>query len=149
MKKLLIAFVIATSGTVYAQDKAATPQPVDSKNMPEFKFDVEEYNYGTIEQGKSVTYEFKFTNIGKEPLVISGAQGSCGCTVPEYPKEPLKKGEKHSIKVTFNSTGKSGMQDKTVTIKSNAKGGDKVLHIKGNVEIAPVKSDVAPTEQSK
>ncbi|MFM9026570.1 MAG: DUF1573 domain-containing protein, partial [Bacteroidota bacterium] len=93
-----------------------------------------EYNFGTIKQGDKVTYDFSFTNNGKEPLIITSAQGSCGCTVPEWPKEPVAKGAKGSIHVEFNSTGKMGMQDKTVTISSNSKTGQKVLHLKGNVE---------------
>ena len=117
-------------------DKAAPAQaaPVDNKNASEMTFEVEEYNFGTIKQGESVTREFTFTNTGKEDLIISNAQGSCGCTVPIWPKEPLKKGAKNVIKVTFNSAGKMGMQDKTVTITSNAKNSPKVLHLKGTVE---------------
>lgn len=122
-----------------------TPAPaVDNKNAPEFKFEEEEYNFGTIKQGESMTHLFTFTNVGKEPLIITSAAGSCGCTVPEWPKEPIKKGDKATVKVTFNSAGKMGMQDKTVTIQSNAKTNPKVIHIKGNVE-APPKQDAAPT----
>ena len=152
MKKVIIAlFFAALTGAVVAQDSktaapAVTPE-VDNKNMPEFKFDVEEYNYGSIKQGESVSYEFVFTNTGKEPLIISNAQASCGCTVPQWPKEPIKKGEKGSIKVSFNSTGKMGMQDKTVTITSNAKSGNKVLHMKGNVETVPAKTEGTPVEE--
>lgn len=113
---------------------AATEVKVENKNQADFKFDVTEYSYGTIKQGESVTYNFKFTNTGKEPLVITSAHGSCGCTVPDWPKEPIKKGEKGEIKVTFNSAGKMGPQDKTVTINSNAKTNPAILHIKGNVE---------------
>ena len=146
MKKLLVALLLASASTLYAQDKAAAPA-AENKNQAEFKFDVEEYNFGSVKQGESVSYEFSFTNVGKEPLIITNASGSCGCTVPEWPKEPLKKGDKANIKVTFNSTGKFGMQDKTITIVSNAKGGNKTLHLKGNVESPPVKSEVAPTEE--
>lgn len=116
---------------------AATPQ-IENKNAPDFKFEVEEYNFGSIKQGESVTYDFNFLNVGKEPLIITNAAGSCGCTVPSYPKEPIAKSGKGMIHVVFNSTGKMGMQDKTVTITSNSKSGSKVLHLKGNVEAAPV-----------
>jgi len=136
MKKSLLVLGLGLFlgfATANAQDapKPATAQ--ENKNQAEFKFDVEEYNFGTIKQGESVTYEFKFTNTGKEPLIITEAHGSCGCTVPEYPKEPIKKGQKATIKVTFNSAGKLSLQDKTVTITSNAKTPQKVLHLKGNV----------------
>ena len=150
MKKVvLLIAAFAFTVTVNAQDKAPVSTPVqtspataapavqENPNAGEFKFEVEEYNFGTIKQGESVTYDFSFSNTGKDPLIISEAHGSCGCTVPVWPKEPIKKGDKGQIKVTFNSTGKMGMQDKTVTITSNAKGGQKVLHLKGNVEAPP------------
>ncbi|MFM7218594.1 MAG: DUF1573 domain-containing protein [Flavobacteriales bacterium] len=145
MKKSILSAMFALSimsANVMAQN-ATTPALVqDNKNAPELKFDVEEYNFGTIKQGDKVTYDFAFINNGKEPLIISSAQGSCGCTVPEWPKEPIAKGAKANIHVEFNSTGKMGMQDKTVTISSNSKTGQKVLHLKGNVE-APA----APAEK--
>jgi hypothetical protein len=143
MKKVILAvsmflFVAAAN----AQDKAPTPATTapavqENKNQAEIKFDVEEYNFGTIKQGDKVTYDFNFVNTGKEPLVISEAHGSCGCTVPSWPKEPVAKGAKGQIHVEFNSTGKMGMQDKTVTITSNARTASKVLHLKGNVEAPP------------
>ena len=85
-------------------------------------------------QGESVTYDFKFTNTGSEPLIISKAEGSCGCTVPIWPKEPIMKGQTAGVKVTFNSTGKLGVQDKTVTLTSNAATNPMIIHIKGTVE---------------
>ncbi len=94
------------------------------------------FDYGTIKQGESVEHAFTFTSAGNEPLIITQAQGSCGCTVPEWPKHPMKKGEKGVIKVTFNSAGKMGLQDKTITITSNAGEAPVVLHIKGNIEAA-------------
>lgn len=111
-------------------------------NAPDFKFNEEEFNFGTIKQGETVTHEFTFVNTGKDPLIISSAQGSCGCTVPTWPKDPIAKGASSTIKVTFNSAGKMGMQDKTVTIQSNAKTNPKVIHMKGNVE-APAKAPEA------
>ncbi|HYG53204.1 MAG TPA: DUF1573 domain-containing protein [Flavobacteriales bacterium] len=100
-----------------------------------------EHNYGKIEQGQSVTHEFVFTNTGKEPLVISNAQGSCGCTVPVWPKEPIAPGKTGTIKVTFNSAGKMGAQDKTVTLTSNNKDGVVVLHMKGEVTAKPASTN--------
>jgi hypothetical protein len=152
MKKTIFTIAACMLGlAVLAQDKAApakpvaasqapaTPAAVDNPNAAEMKFEVEEYNFGTIKQGDKVSYDFKFSNAGKDALVISDAHGSCGCTVPQWPKEPVAKGGKGTIHVEFNSAGKQGMQDKTVTITSNAKGGQKVLHLKGNVEApAPV-----------
>lgn len=147
----MFLFVVAANAQQDAKTvPAATPAVQDNKNAPDFKFDVEEFNFGTIKQGEKVSYDFNFANVGKEPLIITEAHGSCGCTVPQWPKEPVAKGAKGVIHVEFNSTGKMGMQDKTVTITSNAKGGNKVLHLKGNVEApAPVKTDAPAGTDAK
>ncbi|HMT28651.1 MAG TPA: DUF1573 domain-containing protein [Bacteroidia bacterium] len=158
MKKMILmaALVVASVGLSNAQADKAQPvsttsaaKPVENKNAPVMKFDKEEYNFGAIKQGDKVEYAFEFVNNGKDPLIITEAHGSCGCTVPEWPKEPLKKGEKGTIKVTFNSAGKMGMQDKTVTITSNAADSPKVLHIKGNVEQPAASPETKPTEVPK
>ena len=86
------------------------------------------YNFGEIQQGESVTHDFILKNTGDADLLISAAKGSCGCTVPEWPK-----GEEAAIKVTFNSAGRSGKQNKTVTLVTNAIPNTKVLTINGNV----------------
>ena len=150
MKTLILASALIFSmSAAYCQDvktqaPAPAPAAVENPNAPEMKFEVETYDFGTIKQGEKVTYDFAFVNTGKEPLIITEARGSCGCTVPQWPKEPIAKGGKAKIHVVFDSTGKLNMQDKTVTITSNAKGGQKVLHLKGNVE-APAAS---PTPDS-
>jgi len=133
MKKLLytVLFFAAGAGMANAQDKAAGASA--DGNQAEMTFDAEEFNFGTIKQNDLVNHEFVFTNTGKEPLIITEAHGTCGCTVPQWPKEPIKKGEKGVIKVTFNSAGKMGMQDKTVTITSNAKSSPRILHLKGTI----------------
>jgi hypothetical protein len=91
------------------------------------------YNFGEIQQGESVTHDFILKNTGEADLIISAAKGSCGCTVPEWPKTPIAKGEEAAIKVTFNSAGRSGKQNKTVTLVTNAIPNTKVLTINGNV----------------
>jgi hypothetical protein len=144
----IACLMLATAGVNAQEKKAAEAKPVVNAvqatpaattpvnpNAAEFKFEAMEYNYGSIKQGEVVNHEFKFTNSGKEPLIIQNASGSCGCTVPDWPKDPIKPGASGVIKVTFNSAGKSGSQDKTVTINSNAKTSPLVLHIKGNVEM--------------
>ena len=135
-----------TSATATPMTIQATPQnAVSSGDSANFKFDVEEVNFGTITQGDTVHRVFNFTNTGKEPLIITEAHGSCGCTQPKFAKEPIKHNEKSTIEVTFNSTGKMGIQDKTITITSNSKGGQHILHLKGTVE-AP-KDKAAPAKQ--
>lgn len=154
MKKNLFAAacsLVLAASSVNAQTTdrlsapAATPAPADNKNSSEMVFEGLEFNFGSIKQGESVTHEFTFVNNGKEDLIITNAQGSCGCTVPLYPKEPVAKGGKGTIKVTFNSAGKMGLQDKTVTITSNAKNSPVILHLKGTVEApAAQPANVAP-----
>lgn len=143
MKKLLLSFALMLLSIIAIK---AQTSPAENPNAPDFKFDVEEYDFGNIKEGESINYEYKFTNIGNEPLIISTARGSCGCTVPDWPKEPIRKGTSGSIKVVFNSQGKSGMQRKTVTITSNAKTPSKTLIIKGNVIKEPV---VSPSPEKK
>ena len=102
-----------------------------------------------MKNGAPAEYEFEFTNTGKEPLIISDAKGSCGCTVPQWPKEPIAPGKMGKIKVTYDSK-RTGNIDKKVTITSNAKTNPKEIFIKGSVlapenqdNLAPVKKDGA------
>ena len=105
------------------------------KNGPtEMTFDNQVHDFGTITQGDKVEHDFKFTNTGGSDLVITEAKGSCGCTVPEYPKDAVKPGESGVIKVKFDSHGKSGQHSKSVTVFCNVKDGNKVLNIKANIE---------------
>lgn len=91
----------------------------DTANAPAFKFEKEVYDFGKITDGDVVTYDFKFKNIGNSPLIISSATATCGCTVPDYPKEPVAPGAEGVIRVVFNSAGKLGMQNKVVSITAN------------------------------
>ncbi len=98
------------------------------------KFDKTLHDFGNIKQGDNVECVFKVTNTGNEPLVIESAQGSCGCTVPDYPKEPIAAGETRDIKVKFNSAGKKDKQSKTVTITANTDPLQSVLTVQSFVE---------------
>ena len=134
-----------------AQAEKAAEQPVQPANaqapqqaqeaatestgpLTTIEFDNIEHDFGTITQGDVVNHVFKFTNTGDEPLVIKNAKGSCGCTVPQWPKEPIAPGEGGEIKVEFKSAGKSGVQSKKVTIDANVPGGKTFLTVKSNVE---------------
>lgn len=134
MKKALLSlsFLAFTAFSTMAQTEAIQ---VENPNAPEIVFETEVINYGNIEKGANGVREFKFTNTGKSPLIISNARGSCGCTVPTWPKEPIKPGESSVIKVKYD-TNRPGPINKSVTITSNAKTPTKVLRIKGNIEIA-------------
>lgn len=109
---------------------------VSAENAPAFKFEKEAFDFGQITEGQTVTYDFKFKNIGKSPLIISSATATCGCTVPEYSKQPIAPGEEGVIKVLFNSAGKPGMQNKVVTITANTIPETTELNILGNVTAA-------------
>ena len=93
-----------------------------------------EYDFGMIEANAKVETEFIVKNVGEADLLISSATATCGCTVPDYPKQPLKPGESAPIKVTFDPAGKSGMQSKTVTLTTNTENGKETFVIKANVK---------------
>lgn len=105
-------------------------------NLPEttMTFEHDEHDFGSIKDGSKVDYTFNFTNSGKNDLQITNAVGSCGCTVPEYPKELVKPGASGKIKVSFNSAGKSGKQEKSVTLTANIANQYQVIRIKANIE---------------
>ena len=97
------------------------------------EFDQVEYDFGEIVEGDVVEGTFKVTNAGKADLVITSARATCGCTVPEWPKDAIKPGETADIKFTFNSRGRQGKQTKSITLKTNTEKITEVLRIKGTV----------------
>lgn len=107
--------------------------PGMAANATSIKFEEETFDFGKIKQGEKVTHQFAFTNTGDKPLIITEAHASCGCTVPEPPKEPIKPGEKGLIKVVFNSEGKSGLQDKQIYVSANTNPQQTVVHLIGEV----------------
>ena len=139
----LLSFAIActTSSDEKAikADLVASPltanQSAVTVENPQIEMLETSFDFGEMQQGESVTHDFVLKNIGEADLIISAAKGSCGCTVPEWPKTPVSKGEEATIKVTFNSAGKSGKQSKTVTLVTNAIPNTKVLTLNGNIII--------------
>lgn len=107
-------------------------KPAEKAKTASFQWKETTHDFAKITQGKPVTAEFKFKNTGSVPLVISSAQGSCGCTVPEYSKEPIAPGKEGIVKATFNAAN-AGAFTKTVTITANTEKGQEVLTIKGEV----------------
>lgn len=138
----LSIFFIITIG--FAQDKV-----VINYNAPEIKFNTEVMDLGTFMQydDPSSQCEFIFTNIGKEPLIISKAKGSCGCTVPEWPKEPIMSGETGLIKVNYDEK-RVGSFNKSITITSNAKNSPQIIKIKGKIIAVDKKSTEPLKKQS-
>ncbi|MFT6167154.1 MAG: hypothetical protein ACJAV5_000425 [Vicingaceae bacterium] len=105
----------------------------DEANAPKFEFEETVMQFGEISQGEKVKRMFTFTNVGKTNLIISDAKGSCGCTVPLWPKNPIAPGEEGEIEVVFNSNGKSGHVKNTVTLVANTVPNVMVLAIEGDV----------------
>ena len=145
---LVVIFLVAISCHSASEDKVITTdlvsspltanQSAEKALTPKIEMLEDNFDFGEMQQGESVTHDFVLRNIGDANLIISTAKGSCGCTVPEWPKEPIAKAEEVIIKVTFNSAGKSGKQNKTVTLVTNVIPNTKVITITGNV-IVPEK----------
>lgn len=111
---------------------ADSPEISEAK-LPEFTFDHVEHDFGKVVNGEKVNHTFKFKNEGNSDLIISSASGSCGCTVPSYPKEPIGPGKEGVIDVVFNSEGKNGLQRVSVTVVANTVPNTKVLTLTGEV----------------
>lgn len=134
-----LALLFASSGLM-AQEAESNP------NAPQISFEQETIDYGKVEKGANGVREFVFTNTGKEPLIITNARGSCGCTVPSWPKEPIAPGESGSIKVKYD-TQRVGPINKSVTVSTNASVPTKVLRIKGQV-VKPAQEKTTPERES-
>ena len=145
MKKALLSLVVLFVASV-AMNTAVAQIETGAK----IEFTKDTHDYGTVKYGADGTCTFEFKNSGNEPLIISTAKGSCGCTVPEWPKEPIAPGAKGTITVKYD-TKRPGAINKSVTITSNAVNEPtKVIRIKGNVLPAPesgtpVNNSGAPT----
>jgi len=112
---------------------AAAQEEGEPMTGPKILFTEKSHDFGEITQGEKVEHIFEFENIGNEPLILSDVRTTCGCTAPEWPKEPVRPGEKAKIKVVFNSAGKMGMQNKVITVMSNAVNNPERVKIVTNV----------------
>jgi hypothetical protein len=130
MKKIFSLLFVLTTLTLAVN---AQNESTDNPNAAEFKFEQTEHNFGTLDEGPKVTHVFNFTNTGKEPLIITSARASCGCTVPQKPEKPVLPGEVGEITVTYNTKGRVGNFNKAITLTSNAKQSTFILKIKGVV----------------
>ena len=142
----LIVFLFAISCDDSSNKKEIKSENTTSSSMtsssesPIMSFDKTLHDFGTIQEGETVETIFTFTNSGKSDLIIVDARGSCGCTVPEYPKNtPIPPGESGKIRVSFDSSNKPNMQQKTVTISANTDSGRETITIKALVQADPVK----------
>jgi hypothetical protein len=105
----------------------------DPGAMPAITFEKDFHDFGNLRSGEKVTFFFKFKNTGKSLLVISDVTTSCGCTISNYPKQPIKPGEEGTVDVSFDSEGRHGIQNKTITVLSNTQPPTTTLRIKANV----------------
>lgn len=97
------------------------------------EFSETEFDFGTVDEGEKVSHTYNFKNTGAEPLILSNAKGSCGCTVPKWPKEPIAPGESGVITVEFNSKNKKGKRNQKVTITANTDPAQTFIYLKGEV----------------
>lgn len=132
MKRVLVTLGISFMMTFAAFAQDATTLPVENPNAPVITFEKTTHDYGTVTKGGDGTCEFKFKNNGIEPLILSNVSSSCGCTVPEWPREPILKGKSASVKVKYD-TNRVGPINKTITVMSNAKVASIQLKIIGTI----------------
>lgn len=146
MKKMILVLSIMTFAVFMAsaQEKpttpantnppaaSAAPAAVDNPNAPVITFEKTVHDYGTVPFNGDGKCEFKFTNTGKEPLILTNVKSSCGCTVPQWPRQPILPGQSDVIKVEYK-TNRVGKINKTITVMSNAKTPNVVLRIEGQV----------------
>lgn len=110
---------------------------IDSSFLPVMRFDETTYDFGEVQEGELVLRSFRFRNVGTAPLLITQASSSCGCTVPDWPRQPIAPDSSGTIQVTFNTAGKPGDQTKQVTIFANTYPNEQQLTVRGFVK--PVK----------
>lgn len=128
MKKIFFVCIIFLALAMYSHAQVSADD-----SAPVMTFEKTTHDYGTIQKGSDGAYEFVFKNTGKEPLILSKPRSNCGCTVPDWPQEPIMPGQSNKIKVTYN-TNLIGIFNKQVTIISNAVNSPVVLQIKGTVK---------------
>ena len=144
MKKTLLLALSLTAAAYTAQAQAMKSAAAGPVAGPAITFEEVKYDFGSVAQGGMVDHTFKFKNTGNAPLVISNIGVSCGCTTPEWTKAPVMPGKTGSITAHFNSTGKIGMQNKVLTIESNAAAGSTTVALVGEVKEAGATANAAP-----
>ncbi len=137
-------FAIFAAGWVFVSGACdSKPHPITANTAgvpatgaPAMKLEAATFDFGTIGEGEVITHIFKFTNTGLTPLIIENAVASCGCTVPDWPRKPIAANAQGEVKVEFNSRGKAGPQQKTITITANTQPRETVLVLVGIVNSA-------------
>ncbi|HEX8349593.1 MAG TPA: DUF1573 domain-containing protein [Hymenobacter sp.] len=144
-KALVLALALSLAGFAsQAQTAAVKPANATVKAAgPQIQFETDKFDFGTIKQGDIVDHTFKFKNVGTQPLVISNIGVSCGCTTPDWTKEPVMPGKTGTVTAKFNSAGKMGVQNKVLTIESNSAAGNSMVSLVGTVADASASASVA------
>jgi len=143
MRRIVFYFLLlSVSVFTFSQESKSNKNP----NAPQIVFDKLVHDYGTLKKGANGECEFVFTNKGKSPLILTDVKSSCGCTVPDWPQEPIMPGKKGKIKVKYD-TNSIGTFNKQITVFSNAENSSIVLRIKGKVEDAP--NETVPVKDVK
>lgn len=127
---ILLLLVACSQGSNSDQEEVTTDMVTKQTSI---EFEDELFDFGQISQGEKVEHTFVFENTGDNPLLITSAKGSCGCTIPEWPKDPIAPGEKGKIDVVFSSNGKKGKQHVTVTVVANTIPNTSIVALKGTV----------------
>jgi len=144
-KNSIVLVALLSLGFVSCKDNASAK--IDASNLETAKerdakinmgtaiieFDTRDYDFGTVNEGEVVEGIFKITNKGKTDLIITGASATCGCTVPEWPKDPIKPGDSGELKFSFDSKGRTGKQSKSITLQTNTAEVTETLRIGGTV----------------
>ena len=133
---IAVSMLLACNNSTSTGNATASTTAASNSDAPVMKFEKETHDFGKIKIGDKINYDFKFTNTGKSPLIIKDARASCGCTIPTWPKTPIKPGESAAIKVIFDSKTKMGLQDKQIVITANTNPAQNMVHLIGEVTIA-------------
>lgn len=147
MKKFFSILIVAFAFVAVAQAQQAQGQNAERPTGPAIKFEKYTIDYGTVEYNADPFRTFKFTNVGTEPLIIKSARSSCGCTVPEWPKEPIPPNGTGELKVRY-ATDRPGPINKTITVTTNADPADVILNITGTVKPKPADAPAVPEGQN-
>ena len=148
MKRIFLTFILLVTALIFANAQTPTTTQKTTSNAI-ITFDSLVHNYGTVYQGADGNCQFKFTNTGTEPLVLTNVQSSCGCTIPSWSKEPILPKKTGLIKVNYTKMSMAGTINKQITVYSNANNGTIVLSIKGTVlEIPKVSSPEKPVNEN-